>query len=247
MKENMTIRTVLVDGRIISYEFRRKKVKNINLRVRTDQSVAVSASSRVPFAVVDEFVRSKAQLIWQAQQQFSQKRETPPPRQFVTGETVWYLRKPLLLEIREGRPSGGEIWEDRLVLTVPPGADAGSRERAFYNFWAQQCGRVFGQLVEQQYPVFQTMGVARPVLKVRNMRSRWGSCHVKKGIITLSYQLLEQPLAAVEYVVLHEYCHFIHPNHSKDFHSLVEKLMPDWRQRKAMLSAVLPDNPGAVQ
>lgn len=54
-------------------------------------------------------------------------------------------------------------------------------------------------------------------------------------------------MEAVEYVVLHEYCHFIHPDHSKAFYSLVEKLMPDWRQRKKLLSMALPDVPGAVQ
>lgn len=247
MDEKMTIRTVRVDSGSISYEFRRKKVKNINLRVRSDGSVAVSASSRVPLAAVDSFVRSRAELILQAQHRFSQKKETPPPRQFVTGETVWYLGEALRLEVREGRPSLGEIQNGRLLLTVPAGADAGGRERAFYRFWAQQCLQVFGRALERQYPLFQSMGVRVPTLKVRSMRSRWGSCHVSKGIITLSYQLLERPLAAVEYVVLHEYCHFIHPNHSQAFHSLVESLMPDWRQRKKLFSAALPDVPGAVQ
>lgn len=247
MDEKMTMRCVTADGKTISYEFRRKKVKNINLRVRPDGSVTVSASSRVPLAVVDSFVSSKAELILQAQQRFSQKKETPPPRQYVTGETVRYLGKPLLLEVREGRPSGGEIRDDRLLLTVPIGADAKGRERAFLRFWDQCCREVFGGLLVGQYPLFQELGVAEPTLRVRGMRSRWGSCHVQQGIITLSRQLLERPLAAVEYVVLHEYCHFIHPNHSKDFYHLVEKLMPDWRQRKALLSAVLPDVPGAIQ
>ena len=52
------------------------------------------------------------------------------------------------------------------------------------------------------------------------MRSRWGSCHYTKGVVVLSSHLLAKPRAAVEYVVLHELCHFIHPDHSQAFYGL---------------------------
>ena len=91
------------------------------------------------------------------------------------------------------------------------------------------------EVLEELYPLVAPFGVARPALRVRAMRSRWGSCHYTKGVVVLSSHLLAKPRAAVEYVVLHELCHFLHPDHSQAFYGLLASLMPDWRQRKALL------------
>ena len=88
---------------------------------------------------------------------------------------------------------------------------------------------------EELYPLVAPFGVARPAPRVRPMRSRWGSCHYIKGVVVRSSHLLAKPWAAVEYVVLHELCHFVHPDHSQAFYGLLASLMPDWRQRKALL------------
>ena len=67
------------------------------------------------------------------------------------------------------------------------------------------------------------------------METRWGSCLVKKKIITLNKRLLEVPRNCIEYVVMHELCHLIYPNHSKQFYSFLTMLMPDWKERKDYL------------
>ncbi len=103
------------------------------------------------------------------------------------------------------------------------------------NFLDQQCRDVFGGIVQEIYPVFQKYDVAMPVVRIREMDTRWGSCLVRKGIITLNKRLLEAPRNCIEYVVMHEFCHFIHPNHSKHFYGFLSMLMPDWRERKALL------------
>ena len=76
-----------------------------------------------------------------------------------------------------------------------------------------------------------------PQIKVRSMVSRWGSCQPKKKIVTFSRQLGETPPVCMEYVAVHEFCHFIQPNHSAAFHQLMTELMPDWRQRKQLLNS----------
>lgn len=97
--------------------------------------------------------------------------------------------------------------------------------------------RIAGDILEKFYPIFAELGVRLPQLKVRNMLSRWGSCQTRKGIVTLSLSLLGKPLCCVEYVMMHELCHLIHPNHSKDFHNMMTRLMPDWRARKRLLNS----------
>ena len=76
------------------------------------------------------------------------------------------------------------------------------------------------------------------------MTSCWGVCHPKKGSITLNRRLLEMPAGCIEYVVLHELAHFVHPNHSRAFYSLLTEWMPDWRERKGELEKyTLTDGP----
>ena len=99
----------------------------------------------------------------------------------------------------------------------------------------QQCRDIFSRVVSEVYPTFRKYGVARPTLKLRTMDTRWGSCIAGKGIITLNKRLIEAPMNCIEYVVMHEFCHFIHPDHSKKFYALLTVLMPDWKERKAIL------------
>ena len=104
-------------------------------------------------------------------------------------------------------------------------------------YLTQRCLEQMEEICERIYPVFSRMGVAWPQIKVRSMVSRWGSCQPKKKIVTFSRQLGETPPACMEYVAVHEFCHFIQPNHSAAFHQLMTELMPDWRQRKQLLNS----------
>ena len=98
-----------------------------------------------------------------------------------------------------------------------------------------QCHSVYSEILNELYPLFRKYGVQMPVLRIRDMETRWGSCLVRKGIITLNKRLLEAPRNCIEYVVMHELCHFIHPNHSKQFYGFLTMLMPDWKERKTIL------------
>ena len=71
------------------------------------------------------------------------------------------------------------------------------------------------------------LGGVRPTLKVRRMKTRWGVCMPGKRQITLNLRLAEKPLAAVEYVVVHEYAHFVHCDHSPAFWAVVARILPD--------------------
>ncbi len=94
---------------------------------------------------------------------------------------------------------------------------------------------LFNKISLEVYEEFKGYGVKLPEIRVRNMKTLWGSCHYTKGKIVLNLRLLKKPTSALRYVVVHEYCHFIHPNHSKDFYTLLAKHMPEWKTYKAQL------------
>lgn len=179
-------RAVRWDGGEIVYELERKRVKNLNLRVRRDGSVHVSANTRVSLGAIDGFVAGNGALIRRAQERFA--------------------RQTARVEALE---------------PVPPEA----------------CLALFTQAVEGQLPLVAPYGVKMPQVKLREMKSRWGSCAWKKGTITLNTRLYHAPRACLDYVVLHELCHFVYPNHGPQFHALMAGLMPDYKARKRALEA----------
>lgn len=234
--ENVTQRTVLLEGKPLEYTLERKNVKNVNLHVRKDGSVYVSANTFVSVQQVDDFLVSKAHFILNAQKRFRMQAEMrPQPKQYVSGETFYIQGRALRLKVTQA--SRNRIFTDgvHIFLELKDLSDCTKRQRMVSNFLDQQCRDVFGGIVQEIYPVFQKYGVAMPIVRVREMDTRWGSCLVRKGIITLNKRLLEAPRNCIEYVVMHEFCHFIHPNHSKHFYGFLSMLMPDWRERKALL------------
>ncbi|SDY17193.1 M48 family metallopeptidase [Eubacterium barkeri] len=100
---------------------------------------------------------------------------------------------------------------------------------------AAVCRPVFEALIAQYYPFFKARGVAYPTLRIKTMKSRWGSCLPGKGVITLNTRLLTKPMAAVAYVVVHEMAHFLVQNHQADFYAVVAQVLPDYKVRRELL------------
>lgn len=169
----------------VEYELTRKRVKNLNLRVRADGTVAVSAPPRAALAAVDGFVAARADWVRAAQQK---------------------MRRRLAAEAEQ---------------PAPP---------------KEECLELFLEVSERVFPLFaQVLGGQRPELRVRDMKTRWGTCHVRERRITLAARLAAMPPEAVEYVMVHEYCHFVHPDHQAGFWALVAGILPDYKARRALL------------
>lgn len=241
--ENVTKRTIMLEGQALEYTLERKSVKNVNLHVRKDGSIYVSANAMVSAEQVDGFLINKSQFILNALKRFREQTEMrPQPKQYVSGETFYIQGRALRLKAVHA--SKNQVYTDgvHIFLELTDLSDNGKRQRMVCNFLDHQCRDVFSEIVQEIYPVFQKYGVAMPVVRIRDMDTRWGSCLVKKGVITLNKRLLEAPRYCIEYVVMHELCHFIHPNHSKRFYGFLSMLMPDWKERKKILDSSVAYN-----
>lgn len=103
-------------------------------------------------------------------------------------------------------------------------------------FTKEEAIKIFTDYSDKIFPLFANiLDNKRPIIKVRNMKTRWGVCAISKRTITFNLQLLNKPQIAQEYVVMHEYVHFLHADHSKAFYEALTKFMPDYKQRRALL------------
>lgn len=228
-------KSVQTESGILEFTLERKNVKNINLRIRHDGTVYVSVPECVSEEEIQEFVKSKSDYIRKAVESFRTDIEPAAELQFVSGENVTLLGKNLRLSIEKDffesvSCDGVYVHIRALRLDYKP------RIKEQFTEWLNDyCMTVFDEVMHEVHKRFIPYGVPFPELKIREMTARWGSCMPKKGVITLNKRLIEAPMYCIEYVVYHEFCHFIHPNHSKDFYSLLQVMLPDWKESKRIL------------
>ncbi len=236
MPEETTIRTVSFGTRKLTYALEQKQVKNLNLRIRKDGSVHVSASPAVPADEVDAFVIRKGDYIIHAIEQFRLMQQyQPEPKRYVSGETFYLQGRGVRLQVIQDKKDSLTSDGVYIFLRVKDSDEFDKKRRMVTKYLDQQCREIFEQELNELYPVFKKYDVEKPQLRIRNMDTRWGSCLAKKGIITLNKRLLEAPRNCIQYVVMHELCHLVHPNHSKHFYQFLTMMMPDWKQRKEAL------------
>lgn len=80
----------------------------------------------------------------------------------------------------------------------------------------------------------KSMGLRPSGITITGARTRFGSCSPKNRLC-FSFRLMDYPMAAVEYVVVHELAHIRHKNHGPDFYAEVETYLPDWQTRRQLL------------
>lgn len=232
------IRVVRGNTGKLQYILTRKAVKNLNMRVKSNGEIHVSANYLVPMKYVDQFVLSYEEKLKKTLEKYEKIRaNTLQPLQYVSGEKVRILGEELHLLVEAAVVEEVEKIGQFLFLRVKDTGNFSRKEKVMKKWMERQQKEIFSKICRQIYPLFQPYGIQYPLVKIRNMKSRWGTCQPEKKTITLNGKMVAAPKEAIEYVVLHEFAHFIHPNHSKDFYSLVEQLMPDWKIRKAMLQS----------
>lgn len=228
--------TVAYNDQLIEFELHRKKVKHINLHVRPDLSVMVSANQRVPLAYIQNFVRAKAPWILRAQSQFQNApKERAVTKEYVSGDTFKYLGKQLRLKVAEGPREGAKYGRGSLYLQIKNQGDYLRKQKLVELWFRARAEIVFRESLERIYPLVEAYGIKRPEYIIKSMKSRWGSCDRHKRLITLNLELIKFPKDCIDYLVLHELLHFKHGNHGRHFYDLLKVLMPDWKQRNQIL------------
>ena len=230
------IREIVLKGKRIEYDLQQKGVKNINLRIKADKSILVSANPQVPVTVIEDFILSKSEYILKALAHYEElEKYAPHQKQYVDGETFRILGHNRRLKVVEGKRNKVESDESYITLTVKNTNDYEMKKRTMDRWLMKICKETVQSLCDAVYPKFQKYGISYPIIRYRNMISRWGSCQPKRCILTFNYALVEAPISCIEYVVVHEFVHFIHPNHSKRFYQQLAMFMPDWEKVKALL------------
>lgn len=226
-------RRITVGG--IAVEVIRKDIKNLHLgvyppagRVRVAAPMVVSDEA-VRLAVIDKLGWIKRQRAQFARQPRQSERE------MVNGESHYFLGQRFRLRVhaQDGPPRVALRGVATLDLFVRPGASADQREAVLLRWHRDQLKALVATLLDRWQPL---LGVKVAAWGVKKMKTRWGSCNTDARRIWLNLELDKKPVPCLEYIVVHELLHLLERRHSEQFNALMDRWLPDWRNRRSVLN-----------
>lgn len=212
-----------------------KPVARIHLKVLPSGVVRISAPPDTPAEYLDGILEAKKSWIERRLRLFRETRPVEREDTVRTGTATRLLGRQMLVAV-EPAPRKRIFRDDRrLVVATPDPDDRAAVDRQFRRWWRKTARTKFRETMDRLYPIVGRRKVPKPELCVRRMQTMWGSCSRDHGRIALNESLLKAPQACIDYVVLHELLHFLHPRHDKAFRAALTVHMPDWRDRRRLL------------
>jgi hypothetical protein len=206
--------------------------------VLSQAEVVVYAPRSIDEARIREIVKRKSSWIIRRFERISAVRKTFPEREFVSGEQILYLGRTLRLAVREyNRVSLNPPVLDGKRLVVSVERDLSGKERTeavacrLREWYLKNAERVILDRVKRYGKL---LGCKPREVIVKEQKSRWGSCSTK-GSIRFNWRIVMAPLSVLDYVVVHEMCHLLVKDHSKEFWRQVSLIFFDYKERREWL------------
>jgi predicted metal-dependent hydrolase len=183
---------------------------------------------------VREKLKKKAGWISKQLNHFMQFHPLPTPRKYENSETHLFLGRQYRLRIRKAQKPEVKLIGAFFDMELPDPTNRKRAEKLILDWYKVHAKKVTRKRFLQYLPAVKKIGISDPEIRVRKMKRRWGSCSGNK--ITFNTELVKTPIHCLDYVIVHEMCHLVYPNHSKEFYRLLRRIMPDFEKRKERLN-----------
>lgn len=213
---------------------KKKNIKSIYIRVIPPLgNVKVSAPLRLNDQYIISFIIENISKINEAREKiFSQKIDQK--KNYTTGEIHYLWGKPYNLQVTyyEKLLRVNKV-DKNILMSVPKLSTVEDREKLLNNWYREELKKVLCKLTEKCENI---MKVHAEEYRIKNMKTRWGTCNITKKRIWINLQLVKKPIECLEYVIIHELAHLLEKNHNSRFHSIVSKYCPSWKDIQRLLS-----------
>lgn len=219
----------------IPYTYRFARRKTMAISVHPDLTVTVVAPEGTPVEVIRGKVKKRGSWIRQAWREYQLYLPHQPARSYVNGETHRYLGRQYRLKAQQGEVESVKCLRGYLWVTTRD-EPTPARVKELLDVWYRDHARnIFWERMETCCRRAATEGISAPTLRIQKMTKRWGSCS-ESGRILLNLELIKAPKSCIDYVITHELCHLREKHHGPRFWRLLEKLMPDYAERRKQLN-----------
>jgi predicted metal-dependent hydrolase len=219
-------------------DFRVRYLQGINakvaIHVQPDQQIIIDAPPGTTMKAIKQSLLRRARWVSRQQHKLALLHRHALPRQYVSGETHWYMGKRYLLKVKisKTREPGTKLQRGMLLVSTHE-QDPALIKALLHNWYLKRAETVFSQRLTAIYPELGWVK-QKPPWQLRTMKKQWGSCS-PKGKLSLNPLLVKAPRVCIDYVIVHELCHLKHHNHSDGFYKLLKRQLPDWEAVKGRL------------
>ena len=230
--------TVKIGSEIVEFYYKRKKIKNIILRVDKENRIVISLPKRAALRDAKEFIIKKYDWIQKNRVKNESVKEIRESPKFADGELLYLFGVPYKIKRFAWNENKITIKEDIIEIYTKERyfEDTKYISKQYENWLKQVATEILTRYTIKYQDIMQKDGIPVPSVEVRKMKSRWGCCFAGKKLVKYNTSLIKTPKKCIEYVVVHELSHFKHQNHSKRFYQYVEKYIPDWKERRKILN-----------
>ena len=233
----MTTTTILLDDRsfscILRFSHRRRSVQ---IRVPRSDCLELAAPAGMPWPKIRELVETKRAWILRQLQRLEAVATNPTNAALTHGATLLYRGQPhtlLLLADGTGRPTV-TYSSCQISVHLPELVGEDNDPTVWQSLKQWYLAQAQQQLLERTRYWAGQIGVQPIRISLRDQKTRWGSCS-SRGTISFNWRLIMAPPAVLDYLVVHELCHMLHPNHSPAYWREVARWIPDCREQRRWL------------
>lgn len=206
----------------------RKNMKNIYLKVEKNADVVVSAPPRTPNYIIKKLIQENIDEIKLRRNNILTNGYTV--KQYVTGEKHIIFGKEFILEVILGNKNVIKLSDDKIILVIKDkDQDRGQIVMSYLR------KVLYNKALEFINRYEKIMGVHAEQLRIKKMKTRWGTCNIEAKRIWINYELIKYPIECLEHIVVHELTHLLETNHTPRFYALLGKYYPNFRENDKLI------------
>ncbi len=221
----------------IDYTIEYSDRKTLSIEVYPSLDVNVIAPFNATAEEIEKKIIKRASWIVKQRKYFESFLPRIPEREYVSGETHLYLGRKYVLKVNNGLAETVKLKAGNIIITTN-NTNPSTTKRLLGSWYYKHSQKRFNIILQEAFSKFNSYNLEFPEFEIKRMKNRWGSC-TPAGKIIINPEIIKAPSKSIEYVIIHEVCHLIHPNHSKEFFQLLEEKMPDWEKWKIKLELLL--------
>lgn len=207
--------TITLNNQTFNVFITRKNNKNMYLRVKKD-GIYISCNYFVTATMIKSFIMKNETDIIRMYETVQRKEKK--------NEEFYYL---------------GNSYDVVVLNTVSKIEFVGNqvfvKNKTYLNtFLKNECERIFNERVKICYNLFEE-DIPYPKVMIGKMKRKWGYCNKRQELIKLNSELIKYSIDEMDYVIIHELCHFLEFNHSKNFWKYVKKYKPNYKENTKVL------------
>ncbi len=226
----------------LSYQYGTEKIefdvifanrKTLTIEVEAPKSITVVAPEGKTAEEIIETVQSKSKWIVQKLFEIREMEYRKRDKQYVNGESFIYMGRnyslQIILDEKNTFPEAKMVRGKFMVTNITK--DPETVKKAIENWYWDKAKRKVNERVKYYQSQFD-MKPKRVIIK--DQKKRWASC-TKDHQLMFNWKCIMAPSPVLDYIVVHEMCHMVHMNHSKEFWHLIKRILPNYEQRKDWL------------